>query len=138
VVDGAIFDNLKHILVDAMVLFGDLNQDNIASKLIIFRANGVNVFQGVRIGVAIQLKNQNAPFMISVHCTSHCINLAVKLFPSLALWEKLKMCYRTFLYTYFSRNPKRTQEFIELANIMEIGNQWILKNIKTCWIPMLS
>jgi hypothetical protein len=52
-VDGATFDNLKHILVDAMVFFGDLNQDNIASKLITFGIDGVSVFQGVRIGVIV-------------------------------------------------------------------------------------
>jgi hypothetical protein len=49
-----------------MVLFGDLNPDDIASKLITFGVDGVNVFQGVKIGVIFQLKNQNAPFMISV------------------------------------------------------------------------
>ncbi len=74
-VDGAISDNLKFILVDAMVLFGGLNQDKIASKLITFGVDGVNVFQVVRIGVTIQLKNQNAPFMIGAHCMSHCTNL---------------------------------------------------------------
>jgi hypothetical protein len=53
VVDGATSDNLKRILVDAMVLFGDLNWDNIASKLITFGVDRVNVFQGVKIGVTI-------------------------------------------------------------------------------------
>ncbi len=51
VVDGAILDNLKHILVDVMILYGDLTQKNITSKLITFGVNGVSVFQGVRIGV---------------------------------------------------------------------------------------
>ncbi len=52
-VDGAAFDNLKHILVDAMVIFGDLNQDNIASRLIIFGFNGVSVLQGVKTNVIV-------------------------------------------------------------------------------------
>jgi hypothetical protein len=52
-VDGATFDNLKHILVDAMVPFGDLNQNNIVSKLVTLEIDGVNVFQGVKIGVKI-------------------------------------------------------------------------------------
>jgi hypothetical protein len=52
-VDGATFDNLKCILVDAMVHFGDLNKDNIASKLVTFVVNEVNVFQGVKTGVTI-------------------------------------------------------------------------------------
>jgi hypothetical protein len=57
VVNGVTFDNLMHILVVAMVFFGDLNQNTIASKLITFKPNGVNVFQGVKTSVTIQLKN---------------------------------------------------------------------------------
>ncbi len=41
------------------------------------------------------------------------------------------------LYSYFFHNPKRIQKFVELVNIMEIGEQWIFKNIKTHWISML-
>jgi hypothetical protein len=39
VVDGATSNNLKGILVDSMVLFVDLNQNNISSKLITFGTN---------------------------------------------------------------------------------------------------
>jgi hypothetical protein len=34
-------------MVDAMVLYGGLIQETIASKLITFRADGFSVFQGV-------------------------------------------------------------------------------------------
>jgi hypothetical protein len=44
VVGGATSNNLKCILMDAMVLFGDLNEDAIVFKLITFGANGVNIF----------------------------------------------------------------------------------------------
>jgi len=40
-------------------------------------------------------------------------------------------------YAYFSHNPKRTEEFIGLVNIVETRGQWILKNIETHWISML-
>ncbi len=43
-VDGAPYGNLKHILMDGMVLLGDFCQETIASKLITFGTNGVNVF----------------------------------------------------------------------------------------------
>ncbi len=43
-VGGAASNNLKCILIDAMVIFGDLNQDAIAFKLITFGTNGVNLF----------------------------------------------------------------------------------------------
>ncbi len=53
VVDVATSNNLKHILVDVMVLYGDLTQESITSKVITFVANGVSVFQGVNIGVIV-------------------------------------------------------------------------------------
>jgi hypothetical protein len=52
-VNKAILNNLKHILVDAMVFLGDLKQYIIASKLITFGANGVSVFQGVKTCVTV-------------------------------------------------------------------------------------
>jgi len=54
-----------------MVFFSDLVSETIASKLITFGIDGVSVFQGVIIVVIIQLKDQNALFMIYVHCMTH-------------------------------------------------------------------
>jgi len=54
-----------------MMFFHDLVSKTIASKLITFGVDGVSVFQGVIIGVIVQLKYQNAPFMIYVHCMTH-------------------------------------------------------------------
>jgi hypothetical protein len=54
-----------------MVFFGDLVLKKIASKLITFGVDGVSFRIGVRIGVIVQLKDQNAPFMINVHCITH-------------------------------------------------------------------
>ncbi len=42
-VDGAILNDLKCNLVDVMVLYGDLTQESVASKLITFGVDGVNV-----------------------------------------------------------------------------------------------
>jgi hypothetical protein len=56
VVDGANLNNLKLILVDAMVLYGDMTEESIVSKLIAFEVNGVSVFQGVKTCVIVQLK----------------------------------------------------------------------------------
>jgi len=54
-----------------MVFFGDLVSKTIASKLITFGVDGVDVFQVVRIGMIVQSKDQNAPFIIYVHCMTH-------------------------------------------------------------------
>jgi hypothetical protein len=89
-----------------------------ASKLITFGVNKVNVFQGVRTRVTIQLKDQNVPFMTGIHCMTHCTNLVVQTLLNLAIVRKFEDVLKN-LYSYFSHNPKRTQEFIKLANILE-------------------
>jgi len=89
-----------------------------ASKLITFGVNKVNVFQGVRTRVTIQLKDQNVPFMTGIHCMTHCTNLVVQTLLNLAIVRKFEDVLKN-LYSYFSHNPKRTQEFIKLTNILE-------------------
>jgi hypothetical protein len=42
------------------------------------------------------------------------------------------------LYFYFSHIPKRHLEFTKLAEIMEIKDNKILRNIKVRWISIIS
>jgi hypothetical protein len=50
----------------------------------------VNVFQGVKTGVTVWIKNQNAPFMIGVHYMSHCINLVVQMLSKFSIVRKIE------------------------------------------------
>jgi hypothetical protein len=93
--------------VDAMLFFGDLNQDTIASKLIRFKANGVSVFQGVKTCVIVQLKDKNAPLLIGVHCMDHHTNLIVQIVFEQGIVGKFEDVPQN-LYAYFSHSPKRT------------------------------
>jgi hypothetical protein len=51
VVVGSGADNLTQVLMQALMNQGGLTKDMIGKKLMIFGANGVYVFQGVRLGV---------------------------------------------------------------------------------------
>ncbi len=59
------------------VEFGGLIEMEIANKLICFETNGINVFQGVKIGVTTQLMMKHAPYVNGVHCMAHRTNLVV-------------------------------------------------------------
>jgi hypothetical protein len=51
--------------------------------------------------VIVQLKDQNAPFMIYVHCVTHVAPIWwSKLFLSMALWEELKMCCEVYMHIF--------------------------------------
>ncbi len=73
-----------------MVLFGDLCQEIIAFKLITFGADWLSVFQGIRIGVIVQSKEDNAPVMISVHCISHHTYLTIQFFFKMGIVKKIE------------------------------------------------
>jgi hypothetical protein len=49
---------------------------------------------------------------------SHCTNLVVQTFLKLAFVGKIEDVLQS-LYAYISHNPKRIQEFVELANVVE-------------------
>ncbi len=61
---------------------------------------------------------------------SHRINLIVQTLFKMGIVRKIEDVMQS-LYAYFFHNPNRTQKFVDLAHIVEIGGQWILKNIKT-------
>jgi hypothetical protein len=63
-----------------MVFFGDLTQNTISFKLLTFVVDEVNVFQNIKTRVIVQLKEQDAPFIISVHCMNHCTDTVVQTF----------------------------------------------------------
>jgi hypothetical protein len=50
----------------------------------------MNVFQGVRTSVTIQLNDQIASFMIGVHCMSHDTNLTIQTFCKMGIVGKIK------------------------------------------------
>ncbi len=72
--------------------------------------------------ITVQLKEENAPFMIGVHYMSQCINLVVQTFSKMGIVRKIEDVMQS-LYAYFFHNPKRTQKFVDLAHIVEIRGQ---------------
>ncbi len=71
--------------------YGGFIIDQIGSKLICFGSNGVVVFIGLQIGVAIQSKSKVALFVtIYMHCMAQQTDLVVEVFSTQLLVSKLK------------------------------------------------
>jgi len=47
VLEGFRSDNLTKVMIEALTIAGDMPRNHVATKLIGFGANGVNVFQGI-------------------------------------------------------------------------------------------
>jgi hypothetical protein len=86
--DGSTANGLTELLMGSLGSKGGLNDDAIASKLVCFGADGVSAFQGKRIGVTVQIKQNFAPHATGIHCLAHKINLAVKTLSQLAVFMK--------------------------------------------------
>jgi hypothetical protein len=55
----------------AMVAFGGLSAKQLGTKLISMGYNGSNVFEGAKVGVTTQMKENVVPFMMAIHCFVH-------------------------------------------------------------------
>jgi hypothetical protein len=69
--------------------------------------------------------------MISLHYMNHHTNLAVQTFLWQGIMGKTEDVPQN-LYSYFFHSPKKTQKFVELANIVKTQGQQIFRNIKSC------
>jgi hypothetical protein len=64
-------ENIFYLMFIAMVTFGGLNVEQLGTKLISMGCDGNNVFQVVRAGVTMQMKENVAPFLMGIHSFVH-------------------------------------------------------------------
>jgi hypothetical protein len=55
----------------AMVTFGGLSAKQLEAKLISMGCDGSSVFQGVRVGVITQMKENVVSFFMGIGCFAH-------------------------------------------------------------------
>jgi hypothetical protein len=75
--------------------------------------------------------------MQGIHFVSHRTQLAVRELSHLPVISRIENLLEK-LYNYFARSPKRHMEFTKLAGIMQTKGLKIIRNVKTCWLSMLS
>jgi hypothetical protein len=110
--------------------FGGLFDHDLVTKVVCFGADGATTFQGIRTGVATQLKNKHSPFCILVHCIAHKTNLVALTFSNIFIVVKIETLLGG-VYKYFDHNPKRNLERSKLVEVMETKGLKTLCNIKT-------
>jgi len=66
IVNGGTYDNLTSMVICSFVVFGD-----ISNKVVCFGVDGVTIFQGLKIGVTVQLVNDHCPFVVGIHYMAH-------------------------------------------------------------------
>jgi hypothetical protein len=134
---GATANNLTKVILAALEEAGGMDKIANRTKLISFGADGMSVFQGCRTGVATQLRMKHAPFLISVHCFAHRLNLAYKSLSSMGVMPGIEGLLSS-TYGYFAHSPKKILEFQNLAEEMDSKGLKLLRNVQTRWISLLD
>jgi hypothetical protein len=73
--DGFNVNNLTKCIIESLLQEDNFGQDVIATKLISFYANEMNIFQGLKIGVTIEIHKSWVLFSLGVHLFSQHIDL---------------------------------------------------------------
>jgi hypothetical protein len=130
-------DHLTNVIMYVLLGEGGLSHEEIASKLVCFRADGVSTFQGTKTGVTTQIREKWVPFSLGTNCGSHKINLVVETLSNYPMVSRLESLFQS-MYSYFCRSNKRHAELQKLADLMETKGNKMLRNIDTRWISMRS
>jgi hypothetical protein len=98
--------------------FGGLFDHDLVTKVVCFGADGAATFQGIKIGVANQLRKKSSPFCIHVHRVVHRTNLIAFTLLDLLIVVKIETLLAS-VYTYFNHSPKRNLERSKLVEVTE-------------------
>ncbi len=82
IMDGGTFDNFTNVNIRSVIVFGGMLKIDLTNKVVYFGANGVSIFQSLKMNVFVQLINKHCPF--------HKCNLNVKTLSSLTLVAKIE------------------------------------------------
>lgn len=89
------------------------------SKAVGFGSDGASVFQGALNGVCKKLKTESSPFCITIHCTSHRVQLVSHTVKSVREYQCLEqLCHS--VYNYFARSNKRTDELRDWCDFLDV------------------
>jgi len=96
IVNGGTHDNLTSMIIRFLAVFGD-----ISNIVVCFGVDSVTIFQGLKIGVTVQLVSKHCPFVVRIHCMTHRGNLIVQTLSSLTLVVKIEGFFSS-MYTYYN------------------------------------
>ena len=107
---------------------------DITKKFLVgFGADGASVNMGVKTGVSTRLQKGVSPWLVSVHCFNHRLELSVRdAFAQSPVDDVIDMLRQ--LYYLYRNSPKRLRELKDLADIMAMQVRKPKKACGTRWV----
>ena len=106
----SIVENNYELVIDILKEIGGMDHSMIAKKLVCVGADGASVMQGQRNGLCAKMQLSASPYMLSIHCMAHRMNLAFKIMSNFSLVSKVEYLVRG-VHAYFCRSTKQFLEF---------------------------
>jgi hypothetical protein len=100
-------DNIYSQLYQCLKETGGLTNDHLASKLVMFSADGASNLQGAQKGVQSRLR-EHAPKMLVMHCMAHRVQLAAKSTEKCYLLSEL-LALLHMIAKLYGKSPLRVQ-----------------------------
>jgi len=136
-VDGSGANSPTLVITKALQSGRNLTIDQISRRLICFGADDVSTFQGVFMGVTVQIQSKFAPFCTGVHYMAHRCNLAAKLLSTLPIFIVVEQVIQK-THSYFNKSPKRLYEYQKFIEVMETKGLKPLLQVLTRWVSLLE
>ncbi len=105
IVEGDTSNNLTNVSIRSLIVFGGMLEVDLVNKVLCFGANGITIFQSLKISVNVQLTNKHCPFLIGIHYMAYKCNLVVQTLSSQPLLQRLKLYL--LVCTPFTTSPQK-------------------------------
>ena len=94
-------ENIYELVIDILKEIGGMDHSMLVKKLVSVGADGASIMQGQRNGICAKLQLSASPYMLSIHCMAHRMNLALKIVSKFHWFKRLNTLYVRFMHTFF-------------------------------------
>ena len=111
-----------------------MDHSMIAKKLVCVGVDGASVMQGQKNGLCARMHLSDSPYMLSIHCMAHRMNIAFKIVSNFSLVSKVEYLVHE-VHSYIFRSPKRFLKLIFFFDGVTNGKK-LLKDVDKIWISL--
>jgi hypothetical protein len=113
-----------------------LPDDQLATRLIGIATDGAAVMVGQRNGLTVSLRRTIAPWMVSIHCAAHRLNLSAGVLKRDGLVSSITAVLEA-ANSHFCKSPQRVNMLRKAADSIGVQHLAVLRLIPTRWLCIL-
>ena len=116
-------ETIYELVIDMLKEIGGMDHSMIEKTLVCVGADGASVMQGQRNDLCARMQLSAAPYMLSIHCMAHMMNLEFKIVSNFSLVSKVEYLVHEF-HAYIFQSPKRFLEFKFFLMVLQMEKNY--------------